>query len=301
MSSNPAAPATGPTAGGSTGTTATGATGPASEPLVQLLYAGEVAPDARAAGQRARMLAWLGAMAFTPDQLRSLLTLTWEVRAARDADAAERAAIGAREAAELTPVYDAITTLYATTPSPSEADLAALRARLEAARAAAYAGQDPAAARLARVRALMDRTGAWASALPADQQARLAECRFFLQHRLGPYSDADSPSAWLGTTSGGADFAALATRERPATGEMDLGGLWARPSAGPDGSASPDAAGIRGLRAAALLLVALQEDGLPDALEVRLGLRAPTDYAPATPPGPAPTPTPAPGSPAPPR
>ena len=55
---------------------------------------------------------------------------------------------------------------------------------------------------------------------------------------------------------------------------MDIGGLWASDEAdkGPN-------QGLDGLKVAVLLLFAMEEEGFVEAVEVRLGRRAPGDYA----------------------
>lgn len=248
------------------------APGPNGEKVYQILYAGEIGLPARAAGQRARMLAWMDAVGFTSDQLRSLLGLAAQVRATEARDEEILAQIGEAEGRALTPVYQDLVARYANGAKVSDGDLEPFSARLDAARLQAYAGSDPRAAHYRSVRTALDQVGKWAATATSEQRARLGECRFFLQRKLGPFTNPGDYEKWLGTAWNGADFASLRAAGRPVDeGQMDIGGLWTD-----DGAIEPSNPGIR---IAVLLLFAIEEEGFVEAVEVRLGTRAPEDYS----------------------
>ena len=164
------------------------APGPNGEKVYQILYAGEFGTQARAAGQRARMLAWMHAVAFTPAQLDGLLALAAQARVDEAESAAAIARVDAAEGASLPPVYDELVALYANGADVRDTDFAPLAPRLEAARTQAYGAADPRTERYAYVARTLWRVRLWAEALPERQQERLGECRFFLQRRLGPFT-----------------------------------------------------------------------------------------------------------------
>ena len=224
-------------------------------------------------GQRARMLAWMNSVQFAKEQLDSLLVLTEAVRAAKSKDAQLLAGLGSAEAASFGPVYQDLVNQYANGGTATEAQLATYVPKLDAARATSYGATDPRKAHYASVSRTLARVSKWVETLPLDQQKRLGECRFFLQRRLGPFTNPGDYEKWLGTAWNGSDFASLRAGGRPVDeGQMDIGGLWAD-DAGADQS-------LLGLRVAVLLLFAMQEDGFVEAVQVRLGTRDPADYTP---------------------
>jgi hypothetical protein len=160
---------------------------------------------------------------------------------------------------------------YANGGTVSEAQLATYVPKLDAARVTSYGATDPRQAHYASVSRTLARVNKWVETLPLDQQTRLGECRFFLQRRLGPFTNPGDYEKWLGTAWNGSDFASLRAGGRPVDeGQMDIGGLWAD-----DASADQS---LPGLRVAVLLLFAMQEDGFVEAVQVRMGARDPADY-----------------------
>lgn len=243
------------------------------EPLYRSLYAGEVGEPARRLGQRARMLIWLSEAGFTPAELEALKALAMAAKAAEAEALARAEAAGVAEAA-LTPALQAIAARYAAGPPPEDAELAALGAALEAARAPL---EDPRKATWEALTAQLRAAEAWVTTLPAQRQEHLADARFFLQHRAGALSTPGAYTDWLGTPWNGADFGALrVTPPGDDEPEMNVGGLWTADVVGH----GPDSR-IRGARLAALLVLAFTEPGLVEAIEVRLGQRAVEDYPPA--------------------
>lgn len=261
-------------------TTPPPASGEQEERLYQLLYAGELGQPPRALGQRARMLAWLTTMGFDAAQLAGLAALVWDLRALAEQDRRRTAEVGERELALYGPVYTEIATLYAAGSPVPEATLAGLAARLVDARATVAAEGDPRTAQLERTRALIDRVRPWVRALPVAQRHGLAQCRFFLNHRLGPLLNPEDYGEYTGIDWDGGDFSQLRSTARPeGEPQMNIGGLWAT-----EAIRAPPGSYIDELQLVAIVTVALTESGLPEAIEVRQGLRDPVDMAPAVPP-----------------
>ncbi len=247
------------------------APGPNGEKVYQILYAGEFGVQARAAGQRARMLAWMDAVGFSKEQLDGLLYLTSTVRAAEARDAAALATLGVAEGRSLQPIYQDLVDQYANGGTATEAQLTPYASRLEAADKDAYGGTDPRGAHYAAVTRALELVNKWVANVPEAQKAKLGECRFFLQRKLGPFTNPGDYEKWLGTAWNGADFASLRAGGRPVDeGQMDIGGLWTD-----DASADQS---LPGLRVAVLVLFAIEEDGFPSAVQVRMGTRNPDDY-----------------------
>lgn len=252
------------------------APGPTGEKLYQLLYAGEQGERAHAAGQRARMLAWMEAMVFETGQIEGMIALARRFRAEDAEAAADLARRDAREAELVTPIYEELVRLYATGQPVTDEALAPLATRLEAARAAVDGGTSPQAAAYARASRRLGRVQPWIDTLSRAQQATLAQCRFFLARRLGPFTNPGDYGTWLGTTWSGGDFGALRATLRPADeGHMDVGGLWSTE----DLRGRPGQT-LQGLQLAVLVLFALEEPGLVEAAQVRLGQRDPLDFTP---------------------
>ena len=224
-------------------------------------------------GQRARMLAWMDSVQFAKAQLDSLLVLTEVVRAAQRQDERDLAGLGPAEGAAFGPVYQDLVNQYANGGTATEAQLATYVPKLDAARATSYGATDPRRSHYASVSRTLAQVSKWVETLPLEQQKRLGECRFFLQRRLGPFTNPGDYEKWLGTAWNGSDFASLRAGGRPVDeGQMDIGGLWAD-----DASADQS---LPGLRVAVLLLFAMEEDGFVEAVQVRMGTRDPADYTP---------------------
>lgn len=216
----------------------------------------------------------MSAVGFDEKQLETLLDLHGQVRVQEQRDTEGLEKLGVGEGESLAPVYQDLVVLYAGGKTATEADLAGLAPRLEAARLAAYGATDPRGAHYGAVMRVLDTVAKWVRTLPQEQQDRLGQCRFFLQRRLGPFTNPGDYEKWLGTAWNGSDFASLRANGRPVDeGQMDIGGLWAD-----DASADQS---LPGLRVAVLLLFALEEEGFAEAVQVRLGTRAPDDYTPA--------------------
>jgi hypothetical protein len=244
------------------------------EKLYQLLYAGEFGVEAHPAGQRARMLAWLQGMALSPDQLEGLLALVGELRRAEDAEAAARVEVGAREGALLRPIYTELSARLASGTPLTEAEAAGFAARLERARTEVAAGGtgdaiDPRRAQVARVQSLLDRVRPWTQTLSRSQRAHLADSRFFLVRRLGPLVNPGAYAGFTGIDWDGGNVAVADGTVRPDDERhMDLGGLWTT-----EQLRAPPEGYIDDLQLLAIVTLALQEPGLPEAVEVLLGRR----------------------------
>lgn len=240
------------------------------EPLYRALYAGESGEPARQVGQRARMLVWLSDVGFTAEELEALKALAAGARTAQ-AEAEARAAAARTAEAALLPALQAVADRYAGASPPSEAELGELAAQLDAARAPLV---DPREATWKALTAQIAAAEAWVRTLPAQRQDRLADARFFLQHRIGALSTPGAYTDWLGTPWNGSDFGALRVQPPGADEpEMNVGGLWSADELGH----GPDAR-LQGARLAALLVLAFAEPGLVEAIEVKLGQRQVRDY-----------------------
>ncbi|MDP2311242.1 MAG: hypothetical protein Q8P18_34800 [Pseudomonadota bacterium] len=243
------------------------AAGPEGEKLYQVLYAGELGAETRALGQRTRVLAWLAAMELDPAQLDALGVLAVDVQQREATLAVARTAVGVREQAALGPVYADLEARLARPDPMTEAESTVFAERLGAARAVAYEGKDPRALHYAGVTQLLLASKPWIESLTSAQRTTLAESRFFLGRRLGPFVNPGDYGSLVGTMWDGGDFGSLRATVRPTDeGHMDLGGLWSIEAmqAGPDRR-------LEGLQVAAILFMALEEPELPAAIALRKG------------------------------
>jgi hypothetical protein len=242
------------------------ARGPTEEKLYQELYAGEFGEAAHAAGQRVRMLAWLDALALDASQLRGLATLAEAARAADAKVRADREAFGAREIAAYAPIYAELEARLARPDPLPEAEAQAFADRLGAARSSLLADEDPRATHYDAVRATILLSSPWIATLSDTQRDALAQCRFVLGRRLGPFVAPGDYGNLVGTMWDGGDFGTLRATLRPSDeGHLDLGGLWSVEAmqSGPDRH-------IKGFQVQAILLMALLEPELPAAIAERL-------------------------------
>ena len=249
---------------------------PAGEKLYQMLYAGEFGPSASPVGQRLRVLAWSAYVNFDGKQLQELVQLAAVVHRIEAEQARDRKLLDGSESAALTPVYQQLIGRYAGGGTVTEGQLGDYAVALERARVAAYGGTDPRGAHYQGVMKALRTVNGWVVKLSTEQQQRLGACRFFLQRRLGPFTNPGDYGLWLGTAWSGANFASLKTELRPVDeGQLDIGGLWSADEVekSPEGS-------LHGLRVSVLLLFAIESEGFVEALQVRLGTRAPDDYQP---------------------
>lgn len=243
------------------------------ERLYQSLFEGEIGENPQ--GQRLRILAWLQYVAFEDRQVQELLALTRQILSMDAQAERDLAGLKAAEDQALRPLYQELIDRYATQKIPSDRELQAYGLRLEEARKEAYGGTEPRGAHYQQLKKALTRVQAWVEKLPSPQQDRLSACRFFLQRRLGPFTNPGDYGLWLGTAWSGANFASLKTEMRPVDeGQMDIGGLFGSE----DAEKGKDGAALQGLRIAVLLLFAMETSGFPETLEVRLGQRDPRSY-----------------------
>lgn len=247
---------------------------PEGEKLYQMLYAGEFGDGATPAGQRLRILAWAAYVGFDNAQLQALLALSDTVQKIEAEGERDLTLLGESEKTALTPVYQDLIGSYANQGIPSKEQLQAKATVLENARKEAYGGTDPRGAHYQNVVKALKKIHNWVETLPGDQQTRLGACRFFLQRRLGPFTNPGDYGLWLGTAWSGANFASLKTEGRPVDeGQMDIGGLWSADEV----TNSPETS-LHGLRVSVLLLFAIESPGFVEALQVRMGSRAADAY-----------------------
>lgn len=252
---------------------------PSGEKLYQLLYAGEVGDQAAGLGQRARMLAWLATMELSDRQLGQLVDLLDDLDAAQAKQDRYREQQDARELARLGPVYASVADAYADGGRPDEARLAAFAADLQSARAELYAERDPHAEQLERVRMLLTWIEPWIASLSDQQRQTLSQCRFFLRRRTGPLLNPGDYGDLTGISWDGGDFRGVNTTLRDDDEHhMDIGGLWST-----EFMRAPPNLYLEQLQLQALVLMALREPGLREAIAARRGQGQVT--APPPPPG----------------
>jgi hypothetical protein len=241
------------------------AAAPNGEKLYQLLYAGEAGPVTAAQGQHARMMAWLAVMDFSDVQLDQLTGLMDQLDRARQKQAGLREKQDQLEQATLAPIYQQISAAYAAGGAPTEEELAGWAADLEAARTELYADADPRAQELERVSMLMSWLDSWLQSLTEAQRHDLAQCRFFLRRRLGPLLNPGDYGDLTGISWDGGDFRGVNTTFRDDDEHhMDIGGLWST-----EFMRAPPNLYLDRLQLKALVLMALNEDGLREAIMAR--------------------------------
>ncbi len=239
------------------------------EPLYQHLFADEVGEQARPAGQRARILAWMRSMQFSEEQLQGLIGAAKELLRLREEQAAEARQVGEQEQEHLAPVYEDIILGLA---GESEPDWEGLGLRLEEARQGV---DDPVESQRERIRSMLQVVATWTSSLAPEQIEILVQSRFFLRKRLAPLVNPTGYETVVGGQWDAGDFDSLRfTGEEDEGGGMDLGGLW---SSEPY-RAHPDDY-LRPLQVQAITVMALSEEGVVEAAEVLLGEREPLDFS----------------------
>lgn len=243
--------------------------------LYQELFAGETSDEARAWGQRARMLAWFRYMELTDEQLVGLSELSEALGEREQRIAEARAITGEAELGALTDGYGRAIELLATGRGPLDEDLEILASDLSAARA------DAGAAALLRVRhtelrGMLDDTQRWISTLDTDQQAALGTSRFLLRHQVGTLTAPGDHGELLGTMWDGMAFDSLMLARVPDDTEpLDIGGLWATEKV----RGTPDQR-LSTVQRRVLALLAARQEGLLPAIEVARGTREPLDGLP---------------------
>lgn len=247
---------------------------PEGEPLYQMLYADEFGEEARALGQRARMLAWLHGSGLEEEQLRALIPLASAVASAVDEDEAERAELGPKELEAYGETYRVLIQAFSGRAPLSAEDMAVHAEALRVARTALWGERDPHKARFARVGAVLGKIQAWVNGLSDEQRSRLAEVRFFLRRPLAPLARPGHYEAMLAGSWDIGDFDTLRYAGRsPNDAAMNIGGLFAAEAY----RVRPNTH-LTALQVQALMARALLEPGLVEAIEVVLGERAPLAF-----------------------
>ena len=242
--------------------------GAAETRLYQLLYAGEFGAEARAAGQRVRMMGWLRSLSLSDAELSSLAKLGLRVADESELDQRFRAEVAAREAEVLTPIYARIEAALAR-PDLDPSELDALAQELADARASVTGDADPRATHRSRIRSLIIGASAWMEDLTHEQRMAVGGCRFVLIEQAAPLTNPGSYAAMVGMIWDRGDFSALQTGEYvEADGALDLGGLWALEHL----RAPPSGYMVRSAREAMLLLALMDPAFLP-AIESTLAAR----------------------------
>jgi len=249
------------------------------EPLYQMLYADEFGDEARELGQRARILGWLHVAGLEPEQLESMLELSAAIRAAVDADRAERAALGPQELQAYRAVYEELIRAFAGETSMSAEDLAEFSERLRTARTALWADVDPHKSRFERTKGALKRVQTWVATLSDEQRASLADVRFFLRRSMGPLARPGHYESMVAGTWDAGDFDTLRYAGRsPGEEAMDVGGLWRA-----EAYRVRPGEHLTALQTQALVAAAVLEPGFAGAVEVALGRRESLDFSPTTP------------------
>jgi hypothetical protein len=247
---------------------------PEGEPLYQMLYADEFGPEARALGQRARILAWIHGSGLSEEQLAALIPLSTQVVEAVAEDGAARRALGPGELEAYAPTYTALIKAFAGEGSLSAEDLGRHAEDLRAARVALWGETDPHRARYKRVAAMLGWVQSWVNTLSLEQRQALTQARFFLRRDLSPLARPGHYEAMVAGTWDVGDFDTLRYAGRPEDeAALNIGGLW-----------SAEAYRVRpgehftALQTQALMVRALVEPGLVGAIEVALGQREPLAF-----------------------
>lgn len=247
---------------------------PEGEPLYQILYADEFGEEARALGQRARMLAWLHGAGLDESQLRSLIPLASLVAEAVREDEASRRALGPGELEAYGETYRALILAFSGRQSLTTEDMAKHAETLRTARTALWGETDPHRAQYERLGRVLAKVQAWVNGLSGEQRARLAEVRFFLRRPIAPLARPGHYEAMLAGSWDVGDFDTLRYAGRsPGDEAMNIGGLF---------SAEPyrvrPNTHLTALQVQALVARALLEPGLVEAIEVVLGEREPLAF-----------------------
>ncbi len=247
---------------------------PEGEALYQMLYADEFGDEARAMGQRARMLAWLNQTNLDSTQLEALIPLAQRVRQAVEDDEAERMALGPKELAAYRSTYESLIKAFVGQGSLSAEDLSRHASDLREARTRLWGETNPHKARYKRVAKVLADTQVWVNGLSDEQKNNLAKVRFFLRRQLSPLSRPGHYESMLSGSWDVGDFDTLRYAGRsPNEAALDIGGLW-----------SAEAYRVRpgthltALQVQALVARATMEPGLVEAIEVVLGRREPLNF-----------------------
>jgi len=247
---------------------------PEGEALYQMLYADEFGEEARALGQRARMLAWLKQSELDATQLEALIPLAASARKAVAADEASRSALGPQELAAYRSTYEALIQAFSGQGSLSANDLKRHAADLRDARIQLWGDTDPHKGRYQRVASVLSEVQAWVNSLSDAQKLKLANVRFFLRRQLSPLSRPGHYEAMLAGSWDIGDFDTLRYAGRsPNEAALDIGGLWAA-----EAYRVRPGTHLTALQVQALMARALMEPGLVEAIEVVLGRRAPLNF-----------------------
>ncbi|MDP6932977.1 MAG: hypothetical protein QGG40_08665 [Myxococcota bacterium] len=239
---------------------------PSEEALYELLFAGEFGQPAHHAGQRARMIVWLRAMNLRAVQLVELEGLAQTVASALEQERRTLSELGTREQAYLDPVYRELVTLLATEARPSKAQLDAVTTQLSAAREAAYGGLDPRTAQVERVQTILDAARAWVESLSHNQRSTLTQSRFFLRRKVGALVNPGDHETLMTTRWNAGDYQLVEQSRSGAKGGLDIGGLWEA-----EQMRTRPGDYFSTLQACALVVLALQEPGLTEAIDVLQG------------------------------
>jgi hypothetical protein len=247
---------------------------PEGEALYQMLYADEFGEDARALGQRARMLAWLHSSGLRDAQLEGLIVLARVMKRAVAEDDAARVALGPREKVLYGPIYTELIGAFSGTGSLSAEDLARHAENLRQARSELWGEEDPHKAQYQRLKAALGSAQKWVRTLSYDQQQSMTKTRFFLRRSLSPLSRPGHYEFMVAGTWDAGDFDTLRYAGRsPNEDALNIGGLW-----------SAEAYRVRpgehltALQTQALVARAVLEPGFIEAIEVVLGRRDPMSF-----------------------
>jgi hypothetical protein len=239
-----------------------------------MLYADEFGEEARALGQRARMLAWLSQSQLGTEQLSAMIPLAKRVRRAVDEDEAQRKALGPKELVAYRATYESIIRAFSGRERLSANDLKKYASDLRHARTQLWGENDPHKARYQNVAAILSDIQVWVNDLTDEQKNNLANVRFFLRRQISPLSRPGHYEKMLSGSWDVGDFDTLRYAGRsPNESALDIGGLW-----------SAEAYRVRpgthltALQVQALVARAMMEPGLIQAIEVVLGKREPLNF-----------------------
>lgn len=243
----------------------------APSPLAEQLYGGELGADAKAAGDRVRLLIWLRRMALAPDQLRAFRDAGAALQAAQAITEERVAAAGAAEWDRLRGPYGEMAAALAA----GEPDDDALERWSAALDEAQTARADPRVLQMRLVDRSLELAHDLLGQLDPAQQREVVNALFLLREQVGV---GVAPDAWrdlMGDPWPDGDFSTLRrSASPPDMDHLDVGGLWTL-----DAGATRASSAVSGLKLQAVLALALAHPGLPGACEVLLGERAPMDLS----------------------
>ncbi|MEE2751055.1 MAG: hypothetical protein VX519_06475 [Myxococcota bacterium] len=239
-------------------------------PLAEALYAGEVGTQARAMGDRIRMLTWLRGLSLSPEELLELHTTSRRIQALSEDLQVALHNLGEAELKRLEQPYTELATALARNETTAT-DLEDWSKRITESRAQ---GQDPRALRANFVDGVLQEATAFLDGLDPEKQRGMADGLFLLRTHLGDGAAPASFEDLLGTPWRAEEYSTLRKSASPTdVDHLDIGGLWTLEAGALDRSDR-----ILGDKLLVITTLALSHPELPASCEVLLGKREPLSF-----------------------